>query len=243
MKFDGDFLIKGASEYQKILKLEKDKSEIAWYPYGILNNFTHLREIFNEFPLDELAGERILDIGGADGDLAFYLRSLGFDLNVVDYAPTNFNGCEGIHHLNSVLVEKIRITPLNVDNHSLKLVSEEKYGLVFLLGILYHLKNPVQVLENLSYISRYLILSTRIAKYANGSLIENSSVGYLVGPTESNSDATNWWIFSKMGLIRLFERSGWEIVLSKQVGDLHKSNPHDMNHDERYFALLRSKNL
>jgi tRNA (mo5U34)-methyltransferase len=243
MNFDGDFLLKSSTEFQKMLETEKKKSKISWYPYGILNNFSHLQEIFNKFPLNELAGKKILDIGGADGDLAFFLSSLNFEMNIVEYPPTNFNFCEGINFLNSVLEDKVTFTPLNIDDKSSELISQERYDLSFFLGILYHLKNPIQVLENLSTISTYLIVSTRIAKFANGSSIENSSVGYLVGSMESNADPTNWWIFSKAGLMRLFERSGWEIVWSKQVGDLKESNPHDMSHDERYFALLRSTNL
>jgi tRNA (mo5U34)-methyltransferase len=243
INLNGDTLLEGSMKFQETLKLEKNKVNIDWYPYGILNNFSHLQEIFNEFPLSGIAGEKVLDIGGADGDLAFFLSSLKFDLTVLEHPPTNFNSCKGIHHLNSVLKDKIKVKGINLDDHSGELVSGEKYGLVFFLGILYHLKNPIQVLENLSRISRYLIVSTRIAKYANGSLIENSSIGYLLSPSESNGDATNWWIFSKTGLLRLFERSGWDVVISKQVGDLHDSNPHEMAHDERFFALLRSRNL
>jgi tRNA (mo5U34)-methyltransferase len=243
MKLDGDFLLEGSLRFQEVLNLEKNKADIDWYPYGILNNFYHLQEIFNEFPLNELAGEKILDIGGADGDLAFYLSSLKFDLNLLEYPPTNFNSCKGMGHLNTVLTHKVKNRIINIDDQSRELISGEKYGLIFFLGILYHLKNPIQVLESLSLISKHLIISTRIAKYANGSSIENSSIGYLVSPSESNGDATNWWIFSKAGLIQLFERSGWDVLISKQVGDLQYSNPHEMSHDERYFALLRSKNF
>ena len=243
MKFNGDFLLEDSLRFQEVLNLQKNKANIDWYPYGILNNFFHLQEIFNEFPLNELTGGKILDIGGADGDLAFFLSSLGFDLNVLEYPPTNRNSCKAIAHLNTVLIHKIKSRMINIDDQSRELISGEKYGLIFFLGILYHLKNPIQVLESLSLISKHLIVSTRIAKYANGSSIENSSIGYLLGPSESNGDVTNWWIFSKAGLLQLFERSGWGVVISKQVGDLRYSNPHEMSHDERYFALLRSKNF
>jgi len=38
---------------------------------------------------------KIADLGGADGDLAFFLETLGFDLDIIDHAPTNFNHLKG----------------------------------------------------------------------------------------------------------------------------------------------------
>jgi len=243
MKLTGDFLTQSSSSFNKLLSLQKDKIDIDWYPYGILNNFIHLQEIFNEFPLDTLAGKRNMDIGGADGDLAFFLSSLMFELDVIEHPSTNFNSCKGIHYLNTVMQDKINITELDIDNDSKELLPEMKFELIFFLGILYHLRNPVQVMANLSKKSEYMLLSTRIARFADNVKIEKMSVAYLLGATESNNDATNWWIFSKKGLEQLFERTGWEIIHSKLVGDVKNSNPSDMSRDERYFALLKSKNF
>jgi 2-polyprenyl-3-methyl-5-hydroxy-6-metoxy-1,4-benzoquinol methylase len=243
MKLTGDFLVQSSSHFNELLSLQKGKADLDWYPYGILNNFIHLQEIFNEFPLDAIAGKRIMDIGGADGDLAFFLSSLNFELDVIEYPSTNFNSCKGIRYLNTVMHDKINITELDIDNDSKELLPEMKFELIFFLGILYHLRNPVQVLANLSKKSQYMLLSTRIARFADNVLIEKMSVAYLLGATESNNDATNWWIFSKKGLEQLFERTGWEIIHSKHVGDVENSNPSDMSKDERYFGLLRSKNF
>jgi tRNA (mo5U34)-methyltransferase len=235
--------MQGSSNFNELLQEQKNNVDVNWYPYGILSCFIHLREIFNRFPLDAIAGNRILDIGAADGDLAFFLSSLGYQVEAIEYPATNLNSLKGIRHLNSVLPKSIKITELDIDNESKNLQSGEKFELVFFLGILYHLRNPVQVLENLSKKSHYMIVSTRIARFAENVNIERMSVAYLLGATESNNDATNWWIFSKKGLEQVFERTGWEIIHSKHVGDVENSNPSDMSRDERYFALIKSKNF
>jgi hypothetical protein len=63
----------------------------------------------------------------------------------------------------------------------------------------------------------------------------------LLGPDESNNDATNFWIFTAAGLRRVADRAGWDVVAMRTVGDVTHSNPQDADHDERAFALLRSR--
>lgn len=228
-------------------EIEKAKATIntdfEWYPYGSLANFIHLKETFDRHSLESLVGEskKTLDIGAADGELAFFLESLGYNADIIDYPPTNFNGLKGARAIKESLGSSINIYEANLDSQFPALT--EKYGLIFFLGILYHLKNPFYVLETLSHSTKNLIISTRIAKYTkDGTRIVDHSLAYLLGPTEANNDSTNYWIFSKKGLERLFERTGWEITEMFTVGDKKNSNPSDQHHDERAFALLKSKN-
>ena len=241
---DGNLLEQQALIFNK--KLEQTKLEIdrdfPWYPYGTLNNFSHLRRIFNKYPLDTLIGKSLktLDIGAADGDLAFYLESLGYKADIIDFPPTNFNNLRGANLLKERLGSGVNIYERDLDSQFTGL--EEKYGLIVFLGILYHLKNPYYVLEKLSQTTNNLIVSTRIAKMTkNGTQIFKEPVAYLLGPDECNNDSTNFWIFSYKGLQRIFERTGWEVVEMFSIGDTEMSNPSDQKHDERAFALLRSK--
>lgn len=228
--------------------MEKVKNDIApsfsWYPYGTLNNFVHLKEIFNKYPLKELTRiNYIADIGAADGDLAFFIRSLGFNVDIVDYAPTNYNGLKGARAIIETLqlASYVQVLEMDIDNQ-FTLPSGKKYDLVFLLGILYHLKNPFYILEKLSQATTHLVLSTRVARYAtDGRYISGLPVAYLLDQDESNNDATNYWIFSESALMRIVSRAGWTILYSKTVGDTITSNPFDTNKDERCFMLLRSK--
>ena len=242
---NGNFMLEKSMQFSKRLEEKKKQidSNFPWYPYGILNNFIHLQEIFNRRPMGDLvrSGQKILDIGAADGDLSFFLESLGYELDVIDNAPTNFNNLKGVRLLREWLDSKIGIYEIDIDNQFK--TPDAQYDLIFFLGILYHIKNPYHVLESLSRISKHIIVSTRIAKFTpDGTDISKSSLAYLLGPNESNNDSTNYWIFSDAGLRKIFDRCGWEVLEMLSVGDTKKSNPCDQNHDERAFALLRSRN-
>ncbi|WP_428536410.1 class I SAM-dependent methyltransferase [Rhodopila sp.] len=222
------------------LKTEIDP-KFPWYPYGSLNNFVHLKPLFEQFPLHQLLGDRpALDIGAADGDLAFFLERLGHAVEVIDHAPTNFNGLRGARLLAERLNSAVVIHDVDLDSYFA--LPATRYDLVFFLGILYHLKSPFLVLESLSKVTKYLLLSTRIARFTpQADPIRHLPVAYLLDPTEANNDSTNYWIFSETGLLRLFDRSGWDVLAHRSVGDTKSSDPARPGHDERCFALLASR--
>jgi 2-polyprenyl-3-methyl-5-hydroxy-6-metoxy-1,4-benzoquinol methylase len=243
---NGDQLLEKSVLFDKYLgNMKKEiNSNFPWYPYGSLANFIHLRGMFNKRPIDSLVGDlsKILDIGAADGDLSFFLESFGYKVDIIDNGPTNFNQLKGARLLKERLNSSVGIYEIDIDSQFK--TPDERYDLVFFLGILYHLKNPYYILEALSRVAKHLVLSTRVAQFTpDGTSISKSSLAYLLAPDESNNDATNYWIFSNEGLKRLFDRSGWEILEIMTVGDTKESNPRDQNHDERAFAVLRSKNI
>jgi len=242
---NGDLLLKKSIMFGKHIDDIKKKIDggFHWYPYGSLSNFVHLKDIFNKRPIDSLVNnnsKRILDIGAADGDLSFYLESLGYRMDIIDYGPTNFNNLQGARLLKEKLNSSVEIYEMDIDSKFI--TPDEKYDLVFFLGILYHLKNPYYILEALSKISKHMILSTRVARFTpDGTPVSNSSLAYLLDADESNNDATNYWIFSDTGLRRIVDRCGWEMLEMITVGDTVASNPCDQEHDERAFAMLKSK--
>jgi tRNA (mo5U34)-methyltransferase len=223
-------------------------SDFPWYPYGSLSNFIHLDRLLSgeNRDLASLAnGQKIVDIGAADGDTAFALARQGFRVDIVDHGPTNMNGLRGARLLKQHLNLDVGIHDVDLDSQFQ--LPEENYGLAFFLGILYHLKNPYLVLENLAKRARFALVSTRIARFmpkeTSGANVENTPLAYLLDTGEANGDATNYWIFSDAGLKRIFNRTGWDIVEYMTVGDVNASNPMDGDHDERAFALLRSRNF
>ncbi len=236
-------IVADASAFEVRLKATKAEigDAIPWYPYGSLNNFIHLADILAQHPIASLTrNHRVADIGAADGELAFFMESLGYSVDVIDHAPTNFNGMRAIRALKQHLASRIEIHDVDLDAQFS--LPETEYDLVFFLGILYHLKNPYYAMEHLAKRARHLFVSTRIARFTpDGTSIEGSTVAYLLDRTESNNDATNFWIFSRAGLLRLFDRTGWEVLAFKTVGDTVQSNPRDNDHDERAFALLRQR--
>ncbi len=224
------------------LKAEIDAS-FPWYPYDTLANFAHIAPFLAAHDLATLAGNgKILDIGAADGDTAFFLESLGYTVGIIDHAATNYNGLRGAHLVRDTLQSRVTIDDIDLDAYFS--LNGTSYSLVFFLGILYHLKNPFYVLEHLAGVARHVFVSTRVARLTpGGQPIASVPAAYLLNPDESNNDATNFWIFTEAGLRRLFARSGWEILAYRSVGDTVHSDPARNDRDERAFALLRSTRI
>lgn len=134
------------------------------------------------------------------------------------------------------------MTVTDVDLDAQFRLPRDDYDVVFFLGVLYHLKNPFYALEMLAGSTRYCLMSTRVTQWAGEpTAIENLPVAYLLGPQEANNDPTNFWIFSKVALLRLFGRTGWDVLDLATFGDTTASDPTSPDRDERAFALLRSR--
>jgi hypothetical protein len=178
----------------------------------------------------------ILDIGAADGDLAFLFENMGCSVDILDNPPTNFNHCAGIKMLAKSLDSKVGLIIEDVDFH---FSLPRDYNLALALGILYHLRNPFSFLIGLALRCERLILSTRVASTVADLDVHDKAVAYLLESRESNFDPTNYWIFSEAGLIRLLRRSGWLVLAKMSIGCREGSNPIDMDKDERMFVYCR----
>jgi tRNA (mo5U34)-methyltransferase len=218
---------------------------IAWYPYDILANLIHVDTMLSG-PNRDLgrlaAGRPVADIGAADGDLAFTVEDhWGWEMDIVDNAPSNMNRLDGARALRDQLGSKASIHDIDLDTQFQ--LPRERYGLIFLLGILYHLQNPYYVLRELAGRADHVLLSTKVARFAGPSStpIADLPVGYLVSPTETNNDPTNYWVLSPAGLERLVDRTGWDVLDRLNVGNTTSSDPATPEGDEREFMLLRSR--
>ncbi len=236
----------GWKQRMQAVKSDPPAADRTWYAYDILSNLWHLQHLFEKIPQnasDLLAqGGHAADIGAADGDLSYFLEDIGMSVDLIDWPATNWNGLVGARTLGQ------RLGSTSVDIHEVDLDSQfrlpgDHYHLVFLLGILYHLKNPFYVLETLARRARFCFLSTRIARQTadRNLVLENAPVAYLLDPEECNDDPTNYWIFSATGLIRIAERAGWKVLASYRAGDTEQSDPSSSDHDERMFLALESR--
>jgi hypothetical protein len=244
-----DALVRDAPSFDRELTAIKHGLAPAnsWYPYGALSNMSHLDRLLSPGHRDlaDLAGHKpILDIGAADGDMSFYLASHGFEVDILDWGPTNFNGLNGARLLASHLSLPVSIYEVDLDGQFS--VPRERYGLVLFLGTLYHLQNPFFALRKLSAHADYLLMSTRIAAVTTDrqTVLRDLPIAYLVDPDELNNDPTNYWVFSIAGLRRLVTRAGWVVEDEISLGTTDgTSDPSSMAHDERAFMLLRNQNL
>lgn len=222
----------------------KIDDDIAWYPYDILANLIHIEGLLSgeHRDLGRLTeGLPVADIGAADGDLAFALEDLaGWQIDILDTPATNMNGLRGARALRDSLGSQVQIHDVDLDQQFA--LPRDRYGLVFFLGILYHLQNPYYALRKLAAHSSYCLLSTKVARFAGPepTPISELPVAYLVGPEETNSDPTNYWILSPKGLERLTQRAGWKTLDRLNVGDTTNSDPSTPERDERMFLLLQS---
>jgi len=236
-------------------KLELREPEF-WYPYGTLNNFAHLNSLLtgeSRFLLNLIGDKPALDIGCADGELAFFLESLGCKVQVIDYAPSNYNSLRAVKLLKERLSSSVEIHEVDLDSQFS--LPGKDYNLAFFLGILYHLKNPFYALEALSKSARYCLMSSRIARFNRATEMKqtntkstqsdrvdfrNVPVAYLLDEQEANNDSTNYWIFSDAGLRRILKRTGWEILDYLTVGNTTDSDPASAQGDERAYCLVKS---
>ncbi len=215
-----------------------------WYPYSIMGNVTHLRNLCGgSYLWDDLVGAgRVADIGAADGDLSFFIEDeLGVATDVIDWPATNANGMKAVAALRDMLDSEVRVHEVDLDSQFT--LPEGRYDLVLFLGILYHLKNPFYALERLAERTRWCVLSTRIFETTvdRAHHVSGLPLAYLVGSTETNEDPTNFWMFTEAGLLRLAERTGWKVERFMKVGCMVDADPSSPDRDQRAFCLLRSE--
>ena len=237
-------LVRRGLRFRRRFEAAKKKAAadtFAWYPYDSFANlfpFERLRRQAGLTLAQMTAGRPLLDLGTADGALAFLFESLGYAVDACDYSGTSINRMDGVRRMASALGSRVRIVDVNVDGGW---TPRRDYGLVLFLGTLYHLKNPFAVLEQLAHHARYCFLSTRVAGWSPDRSVElgRVPVAYLLGAGECNQDSTNYWVFSPPGLLRLAERCGWRVLASMRTG-AHDSDPASTAGDEREFLLLES---
>lgn len=230
-------------------KLRRIKADLApagfsWYPYDSLAVFHFFATLLQTEPrslLELVNGRPVLDIGCADGDLAFFFESLGCRVEAMDWPATNYNGMRGLRALKSALGSRVEIHEVDLDSQ-FRLPGGD-YGLVLLLGLLYHLKNPYYVLEQLALATQCCLMSTRIARLTpdRTTNFEHLPVAYLLGNREANDDITNYWIFSDAGLRRILRRTGWRMCSYLTTGNERDSDPVSRDADQRAFCLVESR--
>jgi tRNA (mo5U34)-methyltransferase len=238
-------LVEGVSEFEDWLRnfKEKEHTSFRWYPWRTLLTLARIPNVLApEYDHIFDSSRRYADIGAADGDLAFYLEAQGNQCDIYDYGPTNMNGLQGANYLKEKLSSKVRIFNVDLDS---QFEMDGIYDVIFFLGILYHLKNPMLVLEQLTKHSQFIFCMTKIARYFSASSTADMSAhsaAYLVDTHECNNDPTNFWIFTEMGFRRVLDRCGWEI-LGYWSNDVVSSNPQDPDRDERAMVFARNRNF
>jgi 2-polyprenyl-3-methyl-5-hydroxy-6-metoxy-1,4-benzoquinol methylase len=237
-----------ANQYHERLRGIKNANAldgVDWYPWASLaamepldgflgGNVEKLRGIIGSAP--------VLDVGCGDGDVGFFLESLGARVDAIDHAPTNYNALVGVRALKRILDSKIGIHAVDLDQRPN--LPASNYGLTIMLGVLYHLKNPFLALETLARSSQHIFLSTRIASLTPDRKLDFGKLpmAYLVDDDELNHDPTNFWIFSETAVKRLVRRAGWDIRHYVTMGAAaSQSDPVSAKGDVRAYIFAKSR--
>jgi tRNA (mo5U34)-methyltransferase len=241
-----------ASQFHDRLQSIKNRTALegaGWYPWRSLAAMQILdRDLgVNLDALEKMIAPHgvnapVLDLGCGDGDVAFFLESLGVRVDAVDHTPTNYNRMEGVRTLKRALGSNIGIHAVDLDSRPN--LPGSNYSLAIMLGVLYHLKNPYLALETLARSSRHLYMSTRIASLTPDRTLNFAALpmAYLVDDRELNDDPTNFWIFSGEGLKRIVRRSGWNILKYVTLGgSVSTADPVTSQGDVRAFLLAESR--
>jgi tRNA (mo5U34)-methyltransferase len=137
-------------EARKRQDRSKELAEKGWYhsfelPDGTLidgvNPLPRLRERFARFPIPgDLRGKRVLDIGAWDGWFSFEAERRGAEVTAID--------CVEAPHfveMHRKLSSKVDYRILEI--YELPAAGLGKFDIVFMLGVLYHLRHPLLALE------------------------------------------------------------------------------------------------
>jgi len=230
------------AERMRRLKQGLGDPGFEWYPYDTMSAVGHLEKLLTGGNRSLLDGRgRVLDMGSQDGELAFFLESLGYQVIAADHPAYNHNGMRGIRALKSALGSSVEIHEIDADRPFT--LPHDSYDLVIFLGILYHLRNPFYVLEELARRTTRCVLSTRVARRFPGgaAMPPGVSLAYLLANEELNQDNSNYFIFSEAGLRVMLDRTHWHVRDYVTLGDIFASDPVNPAHDERAFCLLESR--
>jgi SAM-dependent methyltransferase len=229
-------------EHIRAVKQRIGDPGFEWYPHETLSAFANLERTLTGPNRALFTGSgRVLDLGSQDGELAFFLETLGYSVIAADHPAYNHNGMRGIRTLKAALGSSVEIHEIDADRPFT--LPHDSYDLVVMLGVLYHLRNPFYVLEELARRTTQCLISTRVARcYPDGSpMPAGISLAYLLAENELNQDNSNYFIFNEAGLRVMLERAHWQIADYASLGESRLSDPVRLDRDERAFCLLRSR--
>jgi tRNA (mo5U34)-methyltransferase len=184
-------------------------------------------------------GLRVLDIGCRDGFFAFEMEKRGAEVVGIDYAEPDITGFSTAA---KVLASRVTYVVENVYN-----LTPEKLGrfdIVFFLGVVYHLRNPMLALDRIRTVTRpggLLYVESLLAPDAG---VNESKVAlWQFLPKDSFvGDATSKWAPNIEGLKMAVEESEFE-ALGEAVRDGRgwvKARA-IVNRDREFFRRLDSE--
>ena len=160
---------------------------------------------------ENLKNKTVLDVGTADGFYSFLCESRGAK-KVVAVDWLEFPGFTAAH---KILNSNVEFRKLVVDESTFGFTDlkskigtideiKEKFDIILLFGVLYHLPNPVMVLKTLANIThKMLLISSHIIDE------KEPAMYYYPEGSLTPGDTTNWWVPTPSCLIDIGKRLGF----------------------------------
>jgi tRNA (mo5U34)-methyltransferase len=195
---------------------------------------------------NDLEGKSVLDVGGNSGYFSLRMKQRGAGRCVMVEPVVEF-----VEQANFVFEQfDVDVEVVNEDVHAYCLTTDERFDYVLFLGLFYHLKYPVLVLDRLAEMTTELIF---FQSHIQGPPAETAEPGGL-GDVEREDlqsasfsrmsfiegayrdDLSNWWVPNYEALEPLARSAGLK-VLARPHPELLVAEP------ERYFGTVRYGNL
>ena len=208
------------------------------YAPGTITSLKYQMWVSSLIP-ENLEGKTVLDIGAADGFYSFLCESRGAK-KVVAVDWMKFPGFSAAH---KILNSKVEFQKLVVDDSTrgfTKLKSdigtinniEEKFDIVLLFGVLYHLPNPIMILQKLFENTDMLLIASHIIDS------EELAMYYYPEGSLTTGDTTNWWVPTPSCLTDIGTRIGFEKSVLVDTFDFDSINA-NLQQDDKVKSGLR----
>jgi tRNA (mo5U34)-methyltransferase len=159
--------------------------------------------------LPSVRGKSVLDIGTCNGAVLFELERRGATrlVGVDIYDQDSF----GFAALRSFFGSTAEYAQASV--YGLDAVLGERFDIVLLFGVLYHLRHPLLALDALRALTgEYAVVETAVYDEEIPSPLTHARVALFYRRNELNDDYTNWFLPTRTTLIDWCESSGFSVV-------------------------------
>jgi tRNA (mo5U34)-methyltransferase len=214
---DGEELMEPSMSTEE---LRRAINPITWYHRidlggGVVTGGYDVRRRLRELKLPNLAGKTVLDIGAWDGAYSFAAERLGASRVLATdhfaWGAATWTSKDGFNLARQALGSKVE--DLDIDPVDLSAEQVGTFDVVLFLGVLYHLENPMQVLERVFDVTGELaVLETEVDM-----LWSRRAAAAVYEGSELNRDATNWWGPNPRAVIAMLRSVGFRraVVVSR----------------------------
>jgi tRNA (mo5U34)-methyltransferase len=166
----------------------------------------------------DMSGLRVLDIGARDGFFSFECERRGASETVaIDYIPAEQTGF--------LVAKQILGSKLTLKHENIYRLDASKYGVfdvVLLLGVLYHLPDPLHALEiifQLMKVGGFLYLETVIIDGDLPANVSDRPLMQFYPKATKNSDHTNYWGMTESCVVAMLEECDFSVCSKRRAGE------------------------